>query len=343
MLKRTEKLALFCEGALGDYTGKMAHGLLMYSQNPVVCVVDSRHAGKDVREIVPSGQSCPVVASINEAICLGAQAVVLGVATPGGFIPADWFEALDKAVANGLSLINGLHQRLNERYPNLKDGQWIWDVRVEPEGLEIGVGAAQELKNKRVLMIGTDMSIGKMTAGLEICKTAREQGITSEFVATGQIGIVISGRGVALDAVRIDFAAGAIEREVMACKDAELVIIEGQGSLINPSSSANLPLIRGSVPTHLVMCHKAGKETLRRFPDIKIPPLDQLMRLYQDLAEACGSFVRPQPAGICLNTSHLTEEEAKKAINETETRYGWPCTDPVRFGTDGILKRLSRP
>lgn len=340
MLDRTDRLALFCEGALGDYTGKMAHGLLMYSPNPVVCVVDSRHAGKDVRDVVPSRQACPVVASIEECLSLGAEVLVLGVATPGGFIPPDWFEALDKAVSRGMSLVNGLHQQLSERYRDLQPGQWIWDVRVEPEGLGIAVGEPLKLDNKRLLMVGTDMSIGKMTAGLEIFRTARERGIRAEFVATGQIGVVISGRGVALDAVRVDFASGAIEREVMACKDADLVIVEGQGSLVNPSSSANLALTRGSMPTHLAMCHKAGKETLRRFPWIKIPPLDQLMRLHQDLAEACGCFVRPEPAGICLNTAHLSAEEADRAVKETEDRYGWPCTDPVRFGAEPIVERL---
>lgn len=342
MLKRTDRLALFCEGALGDYTGKMAHGLLMYSPNPVACVVDSRHAGKDVREVVPSRQACPVVASVEEALALGAQVLVLGVATPGGFIPADWFGALDKAVANGMSLVNGLHQRLNDRYRELNPGQWIWDVRVEPEGLGVGTGEAMKLPNKRLLMVGTDMSIGKMTAGLEIWREALERGIRAEFVATGQIGIVISGRGVALDAVRIDFASGAVEREVLACKDAELVVVEGQGALINPSSSANLPLTRGTMPTHLALCHKAGKEALRRFPEIKVPPLDRLMRLHQDLAEACGAFVRPEPAGICLNTAHLSEEEAERAVKETEERYGWPCTDPVRFGAGKIVERLFR-
>ena len=337
MLKRTDKLALYCEGALGDYTGKMAHGLLMYSANPVACVVDSRHAGKDVREVVPSSQACPVVASIEDAIRLGAQVLVLGVATPGGYIPEDWWPSLDLAVDKGMSLVNGLHQRLNERYSNLNDGQWVWDVRVEPEGLDIAIGAPLQLNNKRLLMVGTDMSIGKMTAGLEIYKAARGKGINTEFVATGQIGIVITGRGVAIDAVRVDFAAGAIEREVMACKDADLVIVEGQGSLINPSSSANLPLTRGTMPTHLVMCHKAGKDALRRFPWVKIPPLDQLMRMHQDLAEACGSFVRPVPVGIALNTSELAEDEARAIVSEYEDRYGWPCTDPVRFGAEKLV------
>lgn len=341
MLKRTDKLALLCEGALSDNSSKMAHGLLKYSLNKIVCAIDSQCVCDDIAAIMPGGQSCPSVATVDEATALGANVVVLGVATSGGYIPSEWYPVLDRAVENGMSLVNGLHERLNERYAQLRNGQWIWDVRVEPSELQIAEGLAAKLNNKRLLMIGTDMAIGKMTAGLQIHKAARDMGLNAEFVATGQIGIVISGRGVALDAVRIDFAAGAIEREVMACQDAELVIVEGQGSLINPSSSANMPLIRGSMPTHLVMCHQAGKESLRRFPHIRIPPLDQLMTLYQDLAEACCTFCRPVPAGICLNTAHLPEDEALKAIAEYEAKYGWPCTDPVRFGADKIVEVLA--
>jgi uncharacterized NAD-dependent epimerase/dehydratase family protein len=340
MLERHQKLAVYMDGTLGTFVGKMGDGILRYSPNPVVAVIDSAHAGKDVQEVTSSPRPCPVVATVGEAIFLGADVVVIGAATSGGYVPPEWYPGLDQAVEAGLSLINGMHERLTLRYPALRPGQWVWDVRVEPEGLGVAEGLPAKLPNKRLLMVGTDMGIGKMTAGLEIYRSALERGVQAEFVATGQVGIIITGRGVPIDAVRVDFACGAVEREVLRCKDADLVIVEGQGSLLNPAASANLSLTRGTMPTHLILCHAAGKTTLKRYDWIAIPDLRKLLTLHEDLAEACGVFGRPKSVGVALNTSHLGEAEAWAAIRRVEAETGLPCTDPVRFGADLFVDRL---
>ncbi|MBI5707300.1 MAG: DUF1611 domain-containing protein [Armatimonadetes bacterium] len=340
MIEKHHKLALYMEGAIGEMAAKMGSGCLRYSPNEIVAVIDSRFAGRDVADVSDSARSCPVVADVDAAAALGADVLVLGIAPPGGLIPKEWYPDLDRAVSLGLSLVNGLHDLLGPRYPALCEGQFVWDIRVEPPGLDIAHGEARNLTNTRVLMIGTDMSCGKMTAGLEIWKTARERGMDARFVATGQIGIVVTGSGVPLDAIRVDFAGGAIEREVLKGKHADMVIVEGQGSLIHPASTANLPLLRGTMPTHLVLCHRAGAETLRRVPWVKIPPLRQLATLYEDLAEACGTFPRPKTAAICLNTGGLSEEEAREHIERTERETGLPATDPVRTGVQRVLEAV---
>lgn len=336
-----QKIALYMEGAFANRTGKMGLGVLRFSPHEIVCMVDSVSAGGDSVAVTGIDRRVPIVASLEEAVALGAEVLLLGIAPPGGLIPGDWYPVLDEAVMQGLSLINGLHDLLATRYPHLAPGQYVWDVRTEPPGLGVGYAEARHLTNKRVLMIGTDMSVGKMTAGLVLWKEARARGVTSEFIATGQTGIVITGGGVPLDCVRLDFASGAIEREVLRCKDAEIVFIEGQGSLIHPGSSANLPLVRGSQPTHFVMCHRAGMTHLPRLPWVGVPPLNDLITLYQDLAEACGVFQRPRIAGVCLNTGHLgSDEEARLAVDQVTAETGLPCTDPVRFGGGGVLDAL---
>jgi len=341
MLDRATPLAIYMEGAVGEIAGKMGYGVLRYSPNPIACVIDSTKAGQDIVALVGSPRACPIVATIEEAYSLGARAMVLGIAPPGGALPNEWFQDLDEAVSRGMSLVNGLHDRLAPRYLNLKPGQIIWDVRVEPEGLGIGMARARELDNKRLLMIGTDMAIGKMTAGLEIVRAARAAGVRAEFVATGQIGIVVSGRGVPLDAIRLDFASGAIEREVIAAADAELIVVEGQGSLIHPASSANLPLLRGSCPTHLILCHRAGQKTLVRLPHIAIPPLKDYIRMYEDLATACETYPRPQTVAVSLNTAHVaTDDEARAACDAISQETGLVCTDPVRFGADVLASTI---
>lgn len=340
MLGRNQKLALFMEGALDADAGKMGFGILRYSPNPIACVIDSRFAGQDASQITKIPRSVPIVGTVHEAINLGAEVFVLGIAVPGGLIPEDWYAAIDEAASRGLCLLNGLHDLLGPRYPALKPGQWVWDIRVEPEGLSTNLGRARHLGNRRVLMIGTDMSIGKMTAGLEIWKLAREREIAAEFIATGQIGITITGAGVPLDAVRVDFAAGAIEREVLRCASADIVIVEGQGALIHPASTANLPLLRGSMPTHLVLCHRAGLKTLKRDPSVSIPPLRDYVRLYEDLAEACGTFPRPKTVAIALDTRDFDDHEAGGWISRTEQETGLPVTDPVRIGPEKLLQAI---
>lgn len=340
MLSPVHPLAIYMAGAVRNSFGKMGFGILRYSPNPVTCVIDPEHVGEDMQSLGASPRPCPIVADVDEAARMGAKVFVLGIAPPGGQIPADWFPKIDRAVELGMSVVNGLHQPLGPRYPNVAGGQWVWDIRKEPEGLAPATGAARHLSNRRVLMIGTDMAVGKMTAGLEIYRSAGLRGVRTAFVATGQIGMTIMGSGVPLDAVRVDYAGGAIEREVLAARDADLVIVEGQGALIHPGSTANLPLLRGSCPTHLVLCIRLGQTHLARMPEIAIPPLGDYLRLYEDLAEACGTFPRPRTAGVCANTSDLPEVEARAALLALERELGLPCTDPVRFGVENLLESL---
>lgn len=329
-------------GAMRDASGKMGFGVLRYSPNPIVCVIDPEHVGLDAKDVTGIPRSCPVVATVDDACRLGADVFLLGIAPPGGLIPADWYREINQAWDEGMSIINGLHDRLAPRFSETggESNQWVWDIRTEPEGLKPNTGAAAGLAPKRVLFIGTDMAVGKMTAGLELWAEARKQNVKAEFVATGQIGITIMGSGVPLDAIRVDFASGSIEGEMMRYPDADMILVEGQGSLIHPGSSATLPLIRGSMPTHLILCARAGQTHLARNDSIKIPPLREFITMYEDLAEACNTFARPKTIAIALNCGHLNDAEADRATQEIEAETGLPTTDPVRHGAGRLLEAL---
>ena len=221
-------------------------------------------------------------------------------------------------------------------------GQWIWDVRQEPKGLKVGTGAAKSLPCQRVLMVGTDMAIGKMSAALELQTTCERRGVKSKFIATGQAGMMISGEGVALDAVRVDYAAGSIEQAVMPHgHNYDLLLIEGQGSLLHPGSSATLPLLRGSCPTHLILCHREGMTELPRLSWIKGPPIRDVIGLYEDLACACGTFPAAKVVGLALNTGHLNKEEARDSVARMENELGIPVCDPVRSGAEILLRAIT--
>lgn len=340
MLKTTTKLAIYLEDSLGSPHGKMGYGVLRYSPNPVVAIIDSKQVGKSLKEFLNCDRVCPIVESIEKARALGAEALVLGTTPPGGIMPTSWYRPIDRAVDLGLSVVNGLHTHLAGRYKNLSASQFVWDIRQEPKELSIASSKASKLKNKRVLFIGSDMSVGKMTAAFELHRAALQAGIKAEFIATGQTGITIANKGIALDAIRLDYACGAVENTVLEAHDADLVLIEGQGSLAHPGSTANLPLLRGSCPTHLIFCHRAGQTRLASAPHISIPPLLELIKLYEDLASACGTYERPKTIGICLNTAHLAPEDARRAVEELAFETKLMCFDPVRQGAQGFLANL---
>lgn len=340
MLRTDHKLALFMEGALGEDTGKMGLAVLRYSPNPVACVIDSCHVGADLRGLVKVDRSPPIVGTVREAAALGAEVLVLGIAPPGGLIPERWWACIDEAVELGLSVVNGLHDHLAERYRDLREEQWVWDVRVEPKGLKPGEGLARTLSNRRVLMVGTDMSVGKMTSGLEVHFEMLRRGVKSAFVATGQVGITVMGSGVPLDAVRLDFASGAIEREVMAARDADVVVVEGQGALLHPGSSATLPLMRGTIPTDLIMCTRANQPTLRRVPWVRVPNLKEYIALYENLASTLGTFPSPKTLGLCVITASLEEGAALDECKRIEDETGLPAVDPIRHGVSKLVDSL---
>jgi uncharacterized NAD-dependent epimerase/dehydratase family protein len=242
-----------------------------------------------------------------------------------------------------MSIVNGLHDQLNLQIGQHiidPDKQWIWDVRVPAFTPPIASARASTLNNKRVLMVGTDMAIGKMTAGLEIYRWVRQQQIASAFVATGQIGITITGHGIPLDAFKLDHACGAVETAVMEAADNDIIFIEGQGSLLHPGSSATLSLMRGSCANRLIMCHRAGMSELRKPDTVKIPPLKEFIKLNEELASVCGSLTAATTVGIALNTAKLDEQAALRELARLEDETGLPVEDVVRFGAKKIGQSL---
>ena len=122
----------------------------------------------------------------------------------------------------------------------------------------------------------------------------------------------VAGEGVALDAVRVDLAAGAIEQIVVKLgSDCDILHVEGQGSLLHPGSTATLPLLRGAQPTHLILAHRAGQSCIRNHPHVSIPRLSKVVELYEMVAAAAGAFVGAKVSAIALNTHHLNRPLAK--------------------------------
>ena len=336
---------LLHEGITGHY-GKTGLAILRYSEAPIVAVIDSECAGKSLPELTNIKRDVPIVASVAAALEYKPEVLVIGIAPKGGAVPDDYWVEIKNALEAGMSVVNGLHTpmaNIPELNALLKPGQVIWDVRKEPPNISVASGMARTLHCRRVLTVGTDMAIGKMSTSLELHWAAKQRGWRSKFLATGQTGMMLEGDGVALDAVRVDFAAGAVEQIVMRYgKNHDILHIEGQGSLLHPGSTATLPLIRGSQPTQLLLVHRAGQTHNRNNPHVRIPPLPEVIRLYETVASAGGAFGSVSVVGIALNTAHLDESAAEESIAQTIAETGLPCTDVVRFDANVLLDAVMK-
>jgi uncharacterized NAD-dependent epimerase/dehydratase family protein len=309
-------------------------GVLRYRRDDVVAIVDSERAGE-------SEAGVPIIGDVEAATALGPQVAIVGVATQGGRFPPAWREILRDCIAAGLSIENGLHQRLSDD-PELRPladpaGVELRDLRMPPDGLDCATGANLDVDAQIVLTVGSDCAIGKMTVSLELDRAARARGLDSLFVPTGQTGIAIAGWGIAVDAVVADFISGAAEQLVIegGRRGGKLLWVEGQGSLVHPAySGVTLGLYHGSVPHALVLCHRAGATEIEGSPGHPIPPLRELVELHERMA------LPRRPArvvALALNTAGLDDREAREAVAAATAETGLPAADPVREGPDALL------
>ena len=341
MLTANNRVAILLEGGVKGHHGKTGLAFLRYSQTNIVAVIDSESGGKSLVELTGIERDVPLVEHIRAALAHNPDTLLIGIAPSGGQLPSELWREIETAIKAGLSVINGLHTPIAPLFPNLPSGQQIWDLRQEPPNLTIGKAKARSLAARRILTVGTDMAIGKMSTSLELHRAALQQGIKAKFMATGQAGVAIASQGLVLDAVRVDFAAGAVEKTILElATDSELIIVEGQGSLLHPGSTATLPLIRGSQPTGLVLVHRAGATQIHDLPEIKIPLLPEVIHLYETVASAGGTFGKVKVQAIALNTWGMDRSAAEAAIKSTAELTGLPCSDVVRFGGATLLPAI---
>ena len=279
--------------------------------------------------------------TLEQAVAAGAKTLIIGVANRGGVISRDWIEVLQSALEQGLDLAAGLHNRLSD-VPELKAaaerlGRELFDVRHPSQTFEVGAGVKRP--GKRLLPVGTDCSCGKMYTALALEKEMRERGMNADFRATGQTGILITGRGVSIDAVVADFISGAVEWLSPANEPEHWDLVEGQGSLYHPSfAGVTMGLIHGAQPDALVLCHEPTRTHMRGLPSFALPSLEEAM----DAALRAARLTNPAArfVGISVNTSKLSEPEAEEYLKATEQAHGLVTVDPVRQGVGRIVDQL---
>lgn len=273
-----------------------------------------------------------------EAAARGIRTMIVGVANDGGFIAPNWVASIVDALQAGLDIASGLHEPL-AGVPEIalaakQTGRRLIEVRQPTQSFSPGSGIKRS--GKRLLTVGTDCVVGKKYTALAIEKELRARGVDADFRATGQTGIFIAGRGIAVDSVVSDFISGAAEWLSPAAAPDHWDVIEGQGSLFHPAyAGVTLGLVHGSQPDVLVLCHDLGRSHLVGFEGFAIPPYEACMDAHLSAARLTNPLVRF--GGVSLNTSRVGEPEAARALAETLRRVALPCCDPIRTGVGPIV------
>lgn len=279
--------------------------------------------------------------SVDEARAAGVGSLIIGTALVGGSIPDSWLDSLAEAARVGLDIVAGLHTRLDS-IPLLVEaatagGARLVDIRVPPRGLPVASG--EKRSGKRLLTVGTDCALGKKYTALQLEKDMRAAGMSADFRASGQTGIMIAGRGIPIDCVVADFVAGAAELLSPANEAQHWDVIEGQGGIFHPGYAAvSHGLLIGSQPDAFVVCHAAGRTHIEGWESFPVPSIGEVI----ERTTAIGSLTNPQIrcVGIAVNTASLDETRRDTYFSELFERYQLPCVDPLIHGTQAIIQNL---
>jgi len=329
------RYAILTDGHLLDRRAKTAHGVIQYGRDEIAAVIDPQFAGRDVADVLPRlGRSAPIVATVRDALAFRPTSLLVGVANQGGFIPAPFRPHILDAIDARLEIVSGLHELLNNDAQFVehakRSGSRLWDVRVPPAAIPLFSGAAYRVPQVVALAVGSDCAVGKKSVMIELERAARSAGARAEFVATGQTGVLIAGKGIVVDRVISDFITGAAEQLVRSvAPDADFALVEGQGSIYHPAyAPVTLGLLFGCAPDMLVLCVDASRDAIEEY-GVPLPPLREMIRAH----EALLTPVKPaRVVAIAVNTWGLDEERACAVLAGAQQQTGLPADDVVRHG-----------
>ncbi len=279
--------------------------------------------------------------TLEEGAAAGAKTLVVGVVNQGGYLPDTWISSLETALDLGMDIASGLHMRLTD-LPGVaakaeKLGRTLYDARHPTRDFATGKG--HKRSGKRLLTVGTDVSVGKMFTSLAIEKEMKARGMKATFRATGQTGIFIAGDGVSVDAVVADFISGATEWLTPDNDDDHWDVVEGQGSLFHAAyAGVTLGLLHGAQPDAIVLCHEPTRPHMRGTPTVPMPDLQAVI----DANIRAGQLTNPdiRCVGVSVNTSALSDGEADKLLQELEAKLGLPCVDAFRHGAARLVDAI---
>lgn len=342
---------VYCQGAFATTNGKTAHGLVRRTERyRVLSVIDSRYAGKDAGRLldgtasgIPMHRDLP--AAVEHARGRGTPAthLVMGLTPDGGRLSEEAREAVKQAIVAGLHVDSGLHDLLTED-PELAGmarsrGVRLRDVRKTPPRSEMHFfsGKIEEVVSLKVAVLGTDSAVGKRTTAWMLVDAFRRAGMSAQLIGTGQTSWMQGAEYCTiLDALVVDFVTGEIEHLVWRAwreKHPEVIVIEGQGSLLNPAYPGGMEILSAGRPQVTVLQHAPSRKVYDGFPAYPLHPLDLQIRAVELLSG------RPVGA-VTVNHEGLTAGQARQACRRIEEQTGLPAVDPLVSGVDSLVPRL---
>jgi uncharacterized NAD-dependent epimerase/dehydratase family protein len=339
----SQRLVVLTEGHNDPHSAKTAVSVIRYRTSDVVAVFDSAAAGKTSQRLLGVGGEIPVVGSLEDAPA--ADALLVGIAPPGGRLPATMRKAVLSAIERGMEIVSGLHEFLADdpefSAAAAKSGSKLYDVRRNRER-DIAERKGIDERCLRIHTVGLDCAVGKMIVSIEVAAALKNRGHDAQFVATGQTGIMIVGEGCPIDCVVSDFVNGAAEKLVLANQHHEIILIEGQGSLAHPAySSVTLGLLHGSIPDGLILCYEVGRTHVESgSARVPLKSLAEMVRIN----EAMANLMHPSRViGVAMNSRRCTPAEADAERERVRQELGLPVCDVFRHGAgdlaDAVLRR----
>ncbi len=328
---------VYCEANFTAIDGKTANGLVRHSElYEIQSVIDSRLAGLDAGMALDGvSNGIPICRDLHEAMTQGGDApelLIVGVAPTSGLLSTADRDVLLKAMAHGLSIVNGLHEFLNDdpefAAAAVIHSVLIHDIRRPPAKRDLRMfdGSILDVECPRIAVLGTDGAIGKRTTATILTRVLNEHGVRATLVGTGQTSLMQGARhGVALDAIPAQFVTGELEGAVVAAAETDrpdVIVVEGQGALSHPTYLSSTAILRGSRPEAVILQHAPARKTLSDFPSFTMPrPADEI-RLIETFADT-------KVIGLTLNHEDMTDGEVDAAIVAYELELGIPVTDAI--------------
>ena len=326
---------------------KTTHGLLRKSERfTIKGVIDEKHSGEDAGVVMDGvHRNIPCYKTIALAIEQNQEQIkylILGVATPGGIIPEAMTELIIEGIRNGLSIVNGLHHKLNDHerivYEAIHHKVELLDIRTTKpkEQLHFWSGKIYEVKSPIVAVLGTDCAVGKRTTSRFIEDAMNEIGVKTQMIYTGQTGYLQGdGYGFIFDCTVNDFVSGELEHAIHTCYkevNPELILLEGQSALMNPSGPCGAEYLASANAKGVILQHVPGRKYFKGWEKYNalIPSLEDHIKMI----EIYGSKV----LAITFNTTGLTKEEALQAKEETQNRLQIPVILPIEEGMEALTK-----
>jgi uncharacterized NAD-dependent epimerase/dehydratase family protein len=333
-------------GYLDTSQAKTAHGLIRGTDRfSILAVIDEKNAGRDAGEVLDrQKRNIPVYSSIADFVTKGrqkAQYCIIGVATKGGLIPQSLRDQLKEALQNGISLVNGLHEYISD-IPELASlanqrGLEIIDVRKPKKAINLHFwsGRIKEVKCPKVAVLGTDCALGKRTTTRFLVEAMRNAGYKAEMIYTGQTGWMQGAKyGFVFDSTLNDFISGEMEHALVTCYHEarpDIIFIEGQSSLRNPSGPAGAEWIVSADADAVVLQHNPSR---KQYKDMEFYPA-YLPELKDEIA-LIKIYGAPTVA-VTINSAKMTEDEARTAAQQYATELGIPAVLPLEDGVNSLV------